>query len=412
MDSISIRCKSCQHAMKFSADKVGKKAKCPKCGNLIVVQIEEEPKPEPEAPPSPKNDFDDDGPASYGVMVDPELEAIAKARAEEYENPGKKKKERKALPKVARKVKAIPDADSWIKVRIGLMFMSIGCWIWLASHLLQGSYVLLGSIDFPEYGLLIRNTMEKAGIPERAKRGEFPPPGQGWQMNRLNIYLEMIAGNNIVPFAKFALITATVIYFFQAILWMAGYGFCMAVPRRFGMFGQVLIMMGLALINLLFVVVFKLLPVLGFGIVLIPYLTPEISMTVYNMERLVPIHVMWSRFPFWENFLVIFAKFLYYLEPTFGAILIWSIGVTLKSTELAKWGQSLTTWSLGSFFVLLAFHLLSLCGGSPVMVLVLRVIYALWFFFLILFMLRYAMLLMKCRAILDEKINPKNELAE
>src|SRR2546425_12472853 len=106
MDAISFRCKSCQHPMKFSAEKAGKKTKCPKCGTVAVIQVEEAP-PAAAAPAEeevalapmpgaastpaaatpaddddkPANDFDDTGPATYEAKVDPELEALAKARA-------------------------------------------------------------------------------------------------------------------------------------------------------------------------------------------------------------------------------------------------------------------------------------------------------------------------------------------
>ena len=84
---------------------------------------------------------------------------------------------------------------------------------------------------------------------------------------------------------------SSVLYFLQAVLWVAGYGFLLPVPRRFGMFGQVLVMLGLAVLNML--LVFILQAAAGarraMGIVMIPLVTPEIAMTEYNMERSVPI---------------------------------------------------------------------------------------------------------------------------
>jgi len=63
--------------------------------------------------------------------VDEELAARQKANAEAEEAKKTQKKVKKALPKVGRKVKALPDAESWKKVRIGLFMLSIACWIWL-----------------------------------------------------------------------------------------------------------------------------------------------------------------------------------------------------------------------------------------------------------------------------------------
>ena len=39
------------------------------------------------------------------------------------------------------------------------------------------------------------------------------------------------------------------------------------------------------------------------------------------------------------------------------------------------------------------------------LVIVLRVVYTIWYFFLIIFMLQFAMLLLKFRAVLEDKIN-------
>src|ERR1043166_4425240 len=44
MDAIIVRCGHCKHAMKFSAAKAGKKAKCTKCDAIVVVKAEEKEK--------------------------------------------------------------------------------------------------------------------------------------------------------------------------------------------------------------------------------------------------------------------------------------------------------------------------------------------------------------------------------
>jgi hypothetical protein len=430
MDAISIRCKACQHAMKFSADKAGKKAKCPKCGTIVAIQAEPAPPPAPtpaEDPdaitlaPMPENVqtqeeankktedlFDDGGPATYEATVDPELVARQQQMAEEEEAKKTAKKVRKKLPKVGRKVKALPDAEAWKKIRVGLFLISIACWIWLASHLLVGSYVLLGWTEFTEYAQMVAKN-----VSERRGANDFPDRGKFWEIDELSIYLEMISGRDWLGFARFALTLSTVLYFLQAVLWAAGYGFCVPVPRRFGMFGQVIGMLVLAVLNILLILFFKLLPVLGaHGYILIPYVVPEICLTSYNVERTVPIHILWSGEPFWENLLTLIIRGIQYLEPTIGCIFIWSTGVAIKSPEIEKGGRRLTYMSFGVLFTLLCFHVLSLAGGSGVLVIVLRIVYALWFGGLLLFILNYAMLLLKTRAVLEEKINPRFELRE
>jgi hypothetical protein len=406
MEHIVIRCKMCKHAMKFSAEKVGKRAKCPKCDAIVLIQAE----PVAEAPASKPPADDEVG--GYDVTLDPELEELAKKRQAEEDAKAKAKKERKKLPKVARKIKAIPDAESWEKIRLGLLFVQAGVWVWLFCHLAQGFYVLMGSVELPEFANLMAVNLEKRGDPP-PENAPFPPLGQGWDLDELDIYLGMIAGRTFLGMASVLLVIASLFYFVQAVLWVIGYCFCLPVPRRLGMFGQVLIALGLAVVNMLVVFIFKLLPAIGaHGYVMIPYVTPEIVMTEYNMERMVPIQILWSGAPFWENLACLLFRCTLYLEPAFFCIFVWSAGVAIKDRTVEEGGKGRTQFLLGTLFVLICFQFMSLCGASPALVIVLRIVYGVWFFFAIIFMLQYAMLLMKARAVLYDKINPKNELEE
>jgi DNA-directed RNA polymerase subunit RPC12/RpoP len=422
MDAISVRCKNCKHPMKFSADKAGKRAKCPKCQAIVLVKVEEEPAQQAEEEPAKKEpaleamatpvvqavDPDDDGPAAYDVFTDPELEERKKEIAAEEEARLKQKKDKKKLPKMTRKMKAIPDAEAWAKVRLGLLFTFIGVCIWIASHIVQGSYVLLGSVEFPEYANLVASNLDVRGGED-----DLPAPGRFWEIDEVNLYLGMIAGRDFANYAKICLTIASVLYFFQAIAWGIGYVIALPVPRRFGAFGQLLAGMVLAVFNFIFMFFFKLLPVVGIlGYVLIPLLTPELPMTEYNMERIIPIQIMFSSAPFWENFLNLIIQFALYLQPALGCIFIWSVGVAIKDDTVAQGGKGRTQMCLGTFFILICYHVLSLCGASPVLVLVLRVFYTVWFCFLLLFLLQYMMLILKVRAVLYDKINPKNELQD
>src|SRR4029077_6031754 len=121
------------------------------------------------------------------------------------------------------------------------------------------------------------------------------------------------------------------------------------------------------------------------------------------MERMVPINILFAGAgwgAFFENAGCLIIKSLLYLEPTMMSIFIWSAGVAIKDDEIASSGRGRVEMCLGTLLIIICYHLLSLCGASPVLVYVLRVIYALWFFFLIIFMLQYAMLLLKLRAVL------------
>jgi hypothetical protein len=375
----------------------------------VLIQAEPEKNgeaaPPAEAPAPVSKPPEEEEVGEYGVWIDPEIEALAKQRAAEEEAKAKAKKERKKLPKVARKIKAIPDAEAWEKVRLGMLFVFAGVWIWLFCHLLQGSYILLGSVELPEFANLIAVNLEVRG-----DEG-FPPLGHGWDIDELGVYLGMIAGRSFLGFASGCLVISSLFYFVQAALWVIGYFFCLPVPRRFGMFGQILAVLGLAAFNMLVMFIFKLLPVVGVhGYIMIPFVVPEIALTEYNMERMVPIHILWSGAPFWENLATLIFRSTSYFEPALFSVFIWSAGVAVKDKTLEEGGQGRTQMALGTLFVLICYHLLSLCGASPVLVMVLRAIYVVWYFFTIIFMLQYAMLLMKARAVLYDKINPKNEL--
>jgi hypothetical protein len=413
MDAISVRCKTCKHAMKFSAEKAGKRAKCPKCDAVVLIAAEEmaeAPKKEavPEsAPAAPVADEEDDGPAEYGVWTDPEIELRKKQMAAEEEERRKKKKKKKDkdLPSVARKIKAIPDAEAWNSVRLSLLFTLMGVLIWGFTHVLQCSYVLLGSAEYSEYGNLINKNIEDVD-------DELPERGEFWKIKDIDVYLGMIAGKDLQGTAKVFLVVGTIFYFFQALSWGAGNVVAMPVPRRFGMFGQLITGLILGFFNFLIMFIFKLLPVLGVGYLMIPFVTPEIDMTEYNMERIVPLHVMWSAAPFWDTFATIIFRTLFYLQPMMSCVFIWSVGTAIKDEGIEKSARGMTQLCLGVFFMHLCYHFLAMCGATPVMVIILRVFYGVWFGFTLLLVGQYALLIVKCRAVLYDKIYPRNELVD
>jgi hypothetical protein len=405
MDAISVRCKMCKHAMKFSAEKAGKRAKCPKCDAVVLIAADpkteaaKEDAPAESAPVAPVADDENDGPAEYGVWTDPEIEKRKQEMAaeEEERRTRRKKKKDKNLPIVTRKIKAIPDADSWKSVRLGLLITLVGVFIWGFTHVLQSSYVLLGSVEYSEYATLIHEKVNQ-------KDGD---------VNYRDVYLGMIAGRDFFGTAKAFLIMGTLLYFFQALAWGAGNVIAMPVPRRYGMLGQLITGLILGFFNFTIMFVFKLLPVLGIiSYVMIPFVTPEIDMTEYNMERLIPLHIMWSGAPFWESFLTIIFRTLFYLQPMMGCVFIWSIGTAIKDEKLEQSARGMTQLCLGVLFIQVCFHFLAMCGATPVMVTVLRVFYGVWFGFALLFIAQYALLILNCRLILFEKIYPKNELVE
>ena len=401
--------------MKFPAEKAGKRARCPKCDAVVVIPAEEKVEAitadaaAETVPTAPVVSEEDDPGGSYDVFTDPEIEERKKQlAAEEEESRKKKKKKKENLPTVTRKVKAIPDAEAWNTVRLGLLITLVGVLIWGFTHILQSSYVLLGSVTYSEYAGLINNKINEGRQPE----DELPGKGQFWKVNDLDIYLGMIAGKELYGTAKVFLVVGTIFYFFQALAWAAGSIVALPVPRRFGTLGLLLTGLILAFFNFIIMFAFKLLPILGVGYVIIPFVAPEIDMTEYNMERLVPLHVIWGAAPFWDSFLTIIFRLFFYLQPLMGCIFLWSVGTAIKDEGVEKSARTLCQLCLGVFFIQVCFHYLAMCGATPVMVMVLRVFYTLWFGFCLLFIGQYAIVILRCRSVLYDKINPKNELLD
>src|SRR6266853_213857 len=105
MEVIKFSC-ACGHAMKFAADKAGRKAKCPKCTAIITV-------PGGEGANGPAGAANvDEGEGAYGVIVDKELEE-RRRQIDEEELERQKEARRKKAPKIVKKFKSLPDAQLW-----------------------------------------------------------------------------------------------------------------------------------------------------------------------------------------------------------------------------------------------------------------------------------------------------------
>src|SRR5438105_2497311 len=146
MEVIRVNC-ACGHAMKFTPDKAGKKARCPKCTAIIRV---------PAAggggdAPAPA---DEEGEGAYGVIVDKELEE-QRRQIEEAELKRQKEERKKKAPKIEKKFKSLPDAELWEKVHFGLLFLFLGGVVWVFTHFLLGMWVGLGTVEFNDYARMV-----------------------------------------------------------------------------------------------------------------------------------------------------------------------------------------------------------------------------------------------------------------
>ena len=179
------------------------------------------------------------------------------------------------------------------------------------------------------------------------------------------------------------------------------------MPNHHGARGQLIFLMVLNVLNFLFFIFFKLLPITGlYRWYLIPYLLPEVMYTEYNMERAVPYFMLWSLSPFWESLLAMFLQFVQYLEPVMGAVFIWSCASTLKAKPVEEKGNGVAANGLSQYSIWLLYLLIALCGTTPVLVSVLRVLYILWYCALMMFIFRYSLLMWRGRDLIESRLNP------
>lgn len=402
MEPISTRCSKCDQPLSFPGERAGRKAKCTRCGAELTVPEPPPPAPPPPPPPPKKDDEDEDdaGPKHYGMLTDPTTEEKKKLP------PAKKKKDKKpAAAVVKKKMKSLPEADKWGIVRHGLFLMAIGAMVWGAIFAMQCMTILIGATQGMEYN---RVRLEVLMPPE-----DEPLSGAGTMgnVNMARFLIGLVAGTENVSLVVGIRIVLAFLTLVQIAFFMMGYFTCLQVPERFGCRGQVMAMIGLGGLSLLFHILFRLLPILGvMPYVLVPYFAPELPVLQANVERSLPLHVFWSSVPFWEFLLTFFVLGIQYMEYNMGVVFLQSIGYAIKEDRIKTPTVGLVQLGFGTLFALLCYYLLSIGGTTDVLVSVLRLNYLIWSGFIILFIVRYTLLLLFTRDFIDKLV--KGEIAE
>jgi hypothetical protein len=407
MDVIRLSC-TCGHSLKFAAANAGKKAKCPKCKTVLTIPAAEKAAEKVNGPAAAA--AEDEGDGAYGVVVDHDLEA-RRQRLEEEEQLRQKELRKKKAPKVQKKFKSLPEAEAWEKVQFGLLFVFFGTCLWALTHLLQGMWVGLGTAENNDYSRLVTELIERSQQ-ARVDHGDPPIPEDGrfWEFSQFHMLVAMAGGRGFVSFAKFCLVVNLFLYPIQAILWAVGFILCFPVPRHHGTLGLLITFLVLGFFNFLFFFFFRLLPTTGlYRYYLVPYVIPEVLITEYNMDRLYPFFLLWSPSPFWESLLSIFLQFIYYLQPIIAVMFLWACATALKDIRVEENSNGVVVTGLGQYFLWLSLLMISLCGTSPVLVWVLRILYIMWYAFQMMFIIRFALLTWRVREMLEARINPESQ---
>lgn len=215
----------------------------------------------------------------------------------------------------------------------------------------------------------------------------------------------MIIGKESLDTGLWLMRIAQILILLGELTAIAGYGICLVVPRRFGAHGLAIACLSLAGLNLILQLVFKLLPLTGaMDYTMIPLVAPEITMTIANVERLLPLSIYWSDAPFWEFFVALLIQMLFFAEPVMFCLFLRAAALNIRDEKLQALANSLIVLALGTAFAILAYYLLSITGTSEVAGWVLRAVYALWACFFLGELIWYARILQRGREIIAAKL--------
>jgi len=408
MELISFRCAACKQVLKIGADKAGRKAKC-KCGAELTIPLVSEDLAAAAAAPAAAaqrsaalDEDDDDAGGGYGLAAQPEPVEVEKPKEQPKEKktaaPGDEEEvERKRRRRAALR-KAPMDPVRWEKVRLGILLILIATCFGIGAFLLQRTVLVIGMFSGPEYAAL-------ADFPVLIPQKGNPPPGEDLELDKTSFVIGILAGSENLEAGLWLMRIGQVFIFLQGLIALAGYAICLAVPPRFGTHALAIAALSLAGLNLVLQLVFKLLPLAGaMDYTMIPLVAPEITMTVANIERLLPLHVSWSDSPFWEMFVALLIQMLYFAEPVLFCLFLRAAALSIKDEKLQALANGLIVLALGTAFAILAYYLLSVTGTSEVMGWVMRSVYALWVGFFLGQLIWYAVILHRGRQTIAAKL--------
>lgn len=359
----------------------GTKGRCAKCSATI------------EPPRVKRADDDDDEGGSYSLVETQQEEK----KVEE----GPKKKVQKAIIKVRRR--SIGDLEKWETVNFAMTMVTVGVCFWGLAQALYGIYLFLGLVQGPEYARPVAEfLLQQVDDPLE--------PGAGEPTNRIAFIVAMVGGSDFHGANVGILVASQVCGWLQTGCWIFAYILMLrGAPDSYGASGQALTLMIFSVMNQLVYFIFVFLPIIGaFGYTMVPLIGPEMASADFNMERRVPLQVFWSGMPMLEVFLALMFILIRYLEPIFIGIYVRSCAKAMKDPFLEQNSVGYQKLGFGLLYIVVCYFILSLAGTSPVLVKVLRVIYACWFGFLVGFIVRTALVCGALKESLEPHLKPED----
>jgi hypothetical protein len=382
----------------------GKIARCPKCRTTFAAAPPKKKKAkEPsktngkgttkgavKPPPPPPAEVPED---QYGFAEETDLAEHRRAREEKEEED---KAEKKAIdkPVIEIKRKNIGDLKVWEKIDRSMIFFFYGTIVWGVRHLLYGLILVLGMINGPDYPRAVAEFLIQQNQPAFEV-------GRGDVLDRVSFTLAMLGGCDFVMASYVLMLLGTVLLWVQIGLWVAGYAIAWQGTEdvESGK-SQLTSLYLLAGVNFLLSVFLIFLPLVGvYTYMPLPLWGTELTTCFHNVDRTTPLHIFWAYAPFWDTLLTLVTFACRYAEPTMMVYFIWTVAARIKDDRVDVEGVAQMTVGMGCAvtFLLLTIELFSLTGNSMTLINLLRVLYLLWYAFMVGWILRVLATIGKCR---------------
>ncbi len=420
MESITFRCSACQHTLKVGADKAGRKARCNKCGaDLTIPAAASAPAP----PPVPAPTEDEDDGSAYGLVegfeAAPPAEDRKKKKGDDERGDKKRKKDdedeeeeekKDRGPKVpagaagrrskAPRQRTLLEPERWNKVRIGLILISVGLWAWMGGVVLRQVPLLIGISQSTEYAKLAMRYSD----PESYVRVVGGSKG-AVKLSAGEFLIGVTSGNENLSLGLTLFRIAEGLALLGGVIMLIGFGLCIPIPPRFGSRGQVIALLVLGVVNVIFWLVFRLLPYVGAMEYVVPAIAvPEIALYRPNQDRSVSLPVFFASAPYLDYTLTLFFWGAYCLQPILIAVFLRTIALAMRDQQLDETAQGMIRLGLGQSYALLAFLMMTVVGTSEVLMWVLRAVYALWAGFFIGMLAWYATMCLRVPSLIEKEL--------
>ena len=381
--------------MQISADKAGRKARCPNCDERLVIPTASQ-QAITTTPPSSQSsgnssEEDEEGGVYNLLAAEPENEELKEELLDqwssdeddeddewEYEDEeDEEAEERMQAAAEARKERVLAmaemrkapiDEGAWRKVRIGILIVAIGMCIWCLGEVLNKGVLLTG--------LFTPSGYSEAAFEDLIDQDHIPTAYEAPELDKVTFYIGLLGGRHHLETMRMLLVISYVCFMIQLLVTGVGYGLCLFAPNRFVTRPMVCVALGLAVINLVLMIIFRLVPVCGgMDYVLIQLVAPELCMQSSNIARVDPVQVTWSTEPFTECFIALILHVLRLAEPIVFCVFLRGIALQLKEDWLIAKTHGLIRLGLGLMFAYICYLLLTNTGTSQVLINLLRLVY-------------------------------------